>query len=198
MILDYTHFFRIDFEAGKYQTLRLKGYNPGSEPDVLLNGRRFSDKWKAPKVEVANPEKERADFLWLPPNTLVARQHVAKVLDRTLIYQMEWLPLDFKEEKLVAINPRTCAPCLDLNNSVVERDPATNKITAIKEYAFIPYRVPGITLFKVPQLNGLENYCHSGYRAPEDDFKATVHRNDFTGLRFTEIWRCRTEDVFDG
>ena len=197
MSLPETCFFRAEFESGKYQTLRLKGYIPGSEPDVLLNGRRFSEKWKAPCVEVTNPELERGDFMWLPPNTLVARKHVARILDRTLIYQMEWLPLDFKEEKLIAINPRTCAPCLDLENSVVERDSETNKITAIKEYRFIPHRVPGITLFKVPQLNGLETYCHSGYRALEDDFKATVQRHNYTGLRFTEIWRCRTADVFD-
>jgi len=182
--------YKVTFDTARFRTLSLRPEEQSQHPDMLLNGRRLAATWVASKVYCPDPEKPAGDFYYLAPQTIVLRPRAYKLLNTTNYYYAEELPLDFPEERLVALNIMPNINCFDRSAAEFETDPSTGKITAITKYAFHPRRVIYMetTLFKIPEMDGVETFCHEGVRDRELGFRYRVEKSKLQGLQFEKVF----------
>jgi hypothetical protein len=121
-----------------------------------------------------------ADFPWLGPHVLVLRERAVAALGPALRSCGELLPLSCPDAELWLFHPLTVADALDEQASAIVRF-ADGGILTVERYAFHPDKVPGVPVFKVPQL----------MRGPlfvTDSFVEQVRASNLTGFGCSAVW----------
>jgi len=116
---------------------------------------------------------------------------------RTNIFEAECLPLDFSEEQLTAFNFTANVNGLDEDNSEFESDPSSGEIAKITKYAFFPRRIVTheSTVFKIPQMNGVETFCLEGIRDKNLEFRYAVESKNLKGLEFEKVFEFKSSEL---
>lgn len=187
--------YKITFDTEHCRTLSLCPGEESKNPDILLNGRKRLSNWIAPMVYCPDPEKTVGDFYLLPPSTIVPRSRAYKLLNKTNYYIAEELPLEFNEENVVALNFTANVNCFDKENAEYKTDPLTGKISSIKKYAFHPRRVvyTESTVFKIPEMDGIETFCYEGVRDRDLEFRYRVESKKLQGLLFEKVFEFSSD-----
>ena len=97
------------------------------------------------------------------------------------------LPLVFREHNLQICNVLESAECVDEERSEWYLDPRTNQRRNVRHPFFEPNKLPGSTLFKIPQMPQ-QIFVWEQTGEPDDEFKACVEANKLTGLVFELVW----------
>ena len=97
----------------------------------------------------------------------------------------EILPLDSKSGKFYAYNATTIVDALDKSLSEViyfssSSSPDDVRAMDVEEYAFVPFKVQGVVVFRIPQL-GTEVFV-------TDVFEQRVRENNLQGFDLQEVW----------
>jgi hypothetical protein len=180
--------YKFSFDTQNFRSLALA---PDQDPSLIaFNGSQRQETWQPLKVQCPDSAKPLDDFYGLHPSCLVARPRAKKLLGAGY-FEAEYLPLIFDDEPLFIINFTACRTILDVENSQVERDPATNQICRIRNYAFHPRRFPRSSVFKIAECDSQEMFCYRGVKDAKDEFYNRVHSRKLTGLIFEEVWTVR-------
>ena len=188
--------YKIHFELDRWQSLRVVEPRLEANGDLLLNGRKRKNAWVPPRVEVEDVEKEKGDLYWMPPNTLVVRPRAKKLFEEDYYFDAEYLPLEFDEEELYALNFTGCFACLNREKSDLDINPENGEVTGIKKYVFYPHRFSFTTVFKIPELNGLESFCYEGIKDEDQEFRFRVEQCLIRGLHFEKVFSFPSRAVY--
>lgn len=123
--------------------------------------------------------KPKSDFPTLGTTPVFSERAVDTLLD-LLVANGEILPLDVEGEKYFAYNPTRTLDALDQDHSVLVRFPATGRILDIKQYVFLPDKLDGTAIFRLPMFRG------SAFVTNE--FAARVREGELTGFRLVKVW----------
>jgi hypothetical protein len=176
---------RVSFQFERYQSLHLDDQLDAEQ--LRLDGDRKGASWRPPRVYVDDPGLERGDFLHLfGVSALVCSARAVEVLER-LAVAVELLPVAVDGERLTLVNVVERRNCLDGSATEWSLAPDGARLYPIR-YSFHPGRLPGSTLFKIPETAAAEVLCHDGALDPMDEFKHAVEYHKLTGLQFEELW----------
>jgi hypothetical protein len=142
------------------------------------------DGWVPPRAYVHNPKRKAGDFFKLVPGALVCSPRAVGVLRGVLEMAGELLPLPVEGHEVTVLNVLECVNCLDEGRSDFDSDRARSR------YVFLPERLSGSTLFKVPRTAAAEILTVEGRPGndPEEEFEPLVEANNLTGLVFELVW----------
>jgi hypothetical protein len=122
--------------------------------------------------------KPKSDFPTLGTTPVFSERAVDTMLE-LLVANGEILPLDVEGEKYFAYNPTRTLDALDQDRSEIVRFP-TGRILDVKQYVFLPDKLDGTAIFRLPLLRG------SAFVT--DEFAALVRQGELTGFRLVEVW----------
>jgi hypothetical protein len=188
--------YKITFDIDRYRTLIVKDTRFGPDADFLLNGWKKADTWIAPKVVCPDPQKELGDFYFLPPSSIVVRPRAKKLFQKECYFEAEYLPLDYEGEELFALNFLACRTALNADESVLEKNPAGGEVIKIIKYVFYPHRFCDTSVFKIPEMNGIETFCYEGRWNREFGFRNRVLTRHLKGLLFEPIYEFPTSKLW--
>ena len=148
-----------------------------------FDGRPMADGWSALEVAVLIEEPRDAelpasDFPWLVGSPPVFSARAAEALADLLKGRGELLPLAFEEGEYYAFNVTRLSNALDEERSEFEYYP-DGGIMEIVRHTFLPERLVGETIFKLPQ-SGVYEYV-------TDPFVERVREAGLTGFLFDRI-----------
>jgi hypothetical protein len=169
--------------AFKYQAITMK------DPSDRKGLREFKAIKKLPnwefdkKIFIIDNELEKGDFYNFMPTCLVMREKAYTVLNGVLKEHDEILPWKVESENIFVLN------VLTNSNSIIE-DKSNMDALSSRDWklCFDQNRLPDSSIFKIPQDNYFDIFCHQGLLPPEKDFKHLVESNNLKGLEFKEVW----------
>ncbi len=177
--------FEIDFDVSRYQVLLVDGSDefafPYLDTMAFLEG-RLGNAWKPPPVYVDKPLLKRPDIFHLVGATgMVFGPRALAELERFALWVGELLPLPFESEVLQLLNVVEVINCLDEDSTVFDGGRAT-------VLEFHAHRIAEAPIFRIPQNQSTQLFCHEGVAEPYWEFKAAVELAGLEGLTFTEVW----------
>lgn len=177
---------RISFDVDRYQSIFIDGDDAVFRewyPMITFDGTSRRARWRPPPVWIPEPRLEAPDFWKLSgAAALICGPRALDAIDHILEFAGELLPLPIDGMELSVLNVTKDVDCLDVHSSEVDEDGVP------ETYAFLEHRLPGPSLFKIPQTDTAEVLCWEGLPVFEDDFKRQVETIGLSGLRFTEVW----------
>lgn len=180
--------FEINFDVTHYQALLVDGDDEFTFPylDVMdFQAGRVGDSWKPPPVYVDQPRLKRPDIFHLVGAIgLVFTPSALSVLERFALWVGELLPLPFGEEVFQLLNVLQVYDCLDTERTIFSGG-------AARVLEFKPHRVPEAPVFRIPQNQSAQLFCHEGVAEPFWEFKSAVEEAGLEGLTFEEVWNDR-------
>lgn len=180
--------YRVRGAVNGYQSLGAHDNAVWQTQPLWLDGTPLAGDWIPPSVHSNEPRLKVPDIWTLVgcagfvfPPAIVER--LATVLGTA----GELLPLRYQRETLFLLNTLQDINCLDHHRTswTVE---ALGVRASPTTYAFHPHRIPGSTLFKIPETDRAEVLCVEGIRDRHDEFKATVEDAGWKGLIFDLLW----------
>jgi hypothetical protein len=156
-----------------------------SEMRILddLHDRPFGSAWKPLRAEWIEEDvtdgKPKSDFPTLGTTPVFSERAVETLLD-LLVANGEILPLAMEGEKYFAYNPTRTLDALDQDRSVIVRFPTTGRILDIKHYVFLPDKLDGSAVFRLPMFRGRAFVT--------EEFAARVRDGQLTGFALVELW----------
>lgn len=175
--------YRVSSNVDKYQWLVPESESVWQGDLLEFDCKPKAASWTAPKVYVHNPKLPVGDFFNLAAGALVCGPRATEALHEHLEMAGELLPLALGSQGLTVMNVLECFNCLD--------DLRSENIGGANErYEFLPERLGGSSLFKIPQTSNAEILTVSGRpgKAPEEEFKSCVERHRLKGLEFELVW----------
>jgi hypothetical protein len=161
------------------------------DSDVLgsLIGMPVGDTWVAPSVTLFTESDFfdgtiPSDFPFLMPGVPVFSTKAAAALRDVLEIHGEVLPLSCEDcdgRDYVAFNVTTVIDALDVPRSDVKFFRDGVKVMHVTRYEFIPERLAGVAIFKLPQFVKGRVYV-------TDAFVQQVNDHGLTGFKFTPVW----------
>jgi hypothetical protein len=138
--------------------------------------------WKPVRVEWIEEDtqsgKPKSDFPTLGTTPVFSERAVDALLD-LLVENGEILPLDVEGERYFAYNVTRTLDALDQDRSVIVRYP-TGRILDISRYEFLPDKLDGSALFRLPQFRGRAFVT--------DAFAARIRDFELTGFELVNVW----------
>lgn len=173
---------KLNSDVDRYRWLALVDE---SEMRILsnLHDGPIGSAWKPIRAEWIEEDvmdgKSKSDFPTLGTTPVFSERAVDTLLD-LLVANGEILPLDVEGEKYFAYNPTRTVDALDEDRSVIVRFPATGRILDIKQYVFLPAKLDGSAIFRLPMFRGRAFVT--------DEFSARVRDGDLTGFGLVDVW----------
>jgi hypothetical protein len=138
--------------------------------------------WKPVRAEWIEEDitmgKPKSDFPTLGTTPVFSQRAVDTLLD-LLVENGEILPLEVEGESYFAYNVTRTLDALDQDRSVIVRYP-TGRILDVTRYAFLPEKLDGSPIFRLPQFRGRAFVT--------DEFAARVRDGELTGFALVEVW----------
>jgi len=148
-------------------------------------------RWESPQGYIYEPLLPSADFtdFALTSKWFATTAAVVARLSPMLEVAGQLLPLAVEDvdEPLQLLNVTETVNALNGKESDIFRGPS-GVVINVKRYVFHRKRLPGSSLFKIPETARREVLCSSGLKDSHDEFKERVEEEGLTGLRFTLIW----------
>lgn len=179
--------YRVNFDLARFQSLHVDDERV-DVAQLRLDGDPMGASWRPPRTYVDDTLRERGDFMHLfGASAIVCSARAVRVLE-DLPVAVELLSVKLDEETLTLVNVVERRNCLDHEATRWSRAQDGTPLFP-ERYSFHPRRLPGSTLFKIPETAAAEVLCHEGALDPVDEFKHAVEYHELTGLRFEELWR---------
>lgn len=181
--------FRVRGDVNSYQALLADDEAVWSTDRLALNGTPRASNWQPPTVYSDQPRLLAPDIWTLVGCAgLVFPPPAQERFDLLLAVSGELLPLPFEGEVFFLHNNLQDINCLNVEASGWLHDENGRRVL-LKRYEFHSRRLPESSLFKIPQTDTVEVLCIEGLLDPEEDFKAIVEHEGWTGLRFEPLWQ---------
>jgi len=178
--------FQISFDVDTYQALLVDGDDDFSFPffkSMQFKDGPVGDAWTPPPVYVDRPRLVRPDIFHLVGAVgMVFGPRALVELDRFISRAGELLPIPFGEEVLGLLNVVEVIDCLDQDRTVFHGGGAATVLE------FHAHRLSETPIFRIPQNQASQLFCHQGVSEPYWDFNTAVDQADLNGLVFTEVW----------
>ncbi len=151
-------------DSDKFDCLTLKSTRDEKVADKFAEGKPLAPSWR-PIAVVSEPRPKKAgDFPSLFGYMPVFSQRAWDGLRPLISTAVEALPIKHPSgEPYFAINVVAVVDALDLKKSKVVRYP-TGQVMAIEEYVFMPKKLAGHHLFKIPESKGREVLLSEEFR----------------------------------
>lgn len=154
-----------------------------------LDGTPRAEIWTAHKMQPFSVSLECGDFSYVSGAcSLLIWPRARKILRDVIQQSGELLPVDIGKDECCLLNVTECVDCLDERATVWVYGKETRKPIRIKEYGFVPSKLPQSSLFKIPERRKTRIYATEGLVANEQTFKWLVEANGLRGLLFKLIW----------
>lgn len=175
----------LNFELDKYDNLE-----PINEITIdeiqTFDGRSHVKDWRVLPVQRLEPEKRLelsdAPGFFIPVFSRRALECLKPLIDKNV----EFLPLDFKENEYYGINVITVLDAINYERSIYKTFSDGKKIMRFKKYAFLTEVVDGIPIFKITDERKRWSFV-------SEEFKQVVEENHLTGFIFKLIWDSEKE-----
>jgi hypothetical protein len=150
-----------------------------------LDGTPKGEGWTAPRVELLTVDQDgrplaESAFPWLGSHAPVLRRSALDSTRRLMEPHGEYLPMLCESTDLTVFNVLNVLDALDTDRSDVGRL-SDNRIIRIKRHVFIPERVRGAGIFKIPQLPLQAVYL-------TDDVADAIARLGLRGVALGLLW----------
>ena len=174
-----------------YEPLVAEGYewvNAVKERDyevfLQFDGQPRASMWKPIAVRRVRADERQAfkpsDFPWLGSHALIMRRSAVDALRDILDANGEVLPLSTDDGVELSVLNARIVDALDEANSSLMKFPGTNRIMRIKKVAFVPSKIEGVDLFRLPHR------ASSTYVS--ERFVERVKAAGLRGLVFNRSW----------
>jgi hypothetical protein len=149
-------------------------------------GRPLSDGWAPLRVTIVGENLtgmalEKGDLFYLANDVPVLSIRAAHALEALLKPHAELLPLHCRDADLVAVNVLTIIDGLDLERSIVDVFPSSNRLARIDVPMFRADRVRDIDIFRLARIHHSDLYVSKR-------FAAACESSQLRGLEFVEVW----------
>ena len=138
--------------------------------------------WKPVRAEWieedTKEEKAKSDFPTLGTTPVFSERAVDTLLD-LLVENGEILPLEVEGERYFAYNVTRTLDALDQDRSAIIRYP-TGRILDVTRYVFLPEKLDGAAIFRLPQFRGRAFVT--------DEFTRRIRDYELTGFGLVEVW----------
>jgi len=156
-----------------------------------LDGSTRAAGWRSILMELVTVDEhgtplKPSDFPWLGSHVLIAREPAANLLAARYSQEIELLPLACDDATLLALNARVVVDALDEERSAPERF-SSGRILSLGEPVFVPSRLEGLHIFKIPQMLRGATYVTG-------DFIKTMKQHGLDGIDFQPVWEDGTLD----
>lgn len=164
-----------------------------AQDDVLtyyqqFNGTPLPGSTQPLRVEMSQGQQPQADFPGLATHIPAISQRAVETLIVMLREAGELAPLSCKncDQAYHALNVTRLVDGLDPTRVEAKRFSSSRRIMRITRYAFLPERVSGLSLFKIPETALQEVYATG-------EFLNRVAASDLRGFVFNLVW---TDEAF--
>ncbi|SEM83736.1 imm11 family protein [Lihuaxuella thermophila] len=147
-------------------------------------GQPLEHDWKPIEMFVPDAKKElpKSDFPNFLTDVPIFNQNAKNAFYELLRPNGEFLPVIIEGEKHYAFNTINRIDALDEEASDVKRFKSSGRIMKVIKYKFIPEKVQGQVIFKIPQDPGSVYVSNT--------FLAKYQEHELTGLMFREVWHA--------
>ncbi len=144
--------------------------------------------WLSEGWYIYNPIDASSNFYSIPAATLIFDEAVYESDLYTLLEKSgEVLPVTIDDRYYYFLNVTACINTLNKEKTTHFLYPDGSK-GRLKDYVFLPKRIGGNPLFKIPETRKTEVLCFEGVVDPQDEFKYTYDKLGLTRLEFVEIY----------
>lgn len=157
--------------------------------DILksLDGTSRKEVWTPLKVRLVTEDDrgrhlKESDFPWLTGKAPVLKQTAVGAVGSLFELDGEFLPLSCDTARLLLFNVLKVVDALDIGRSDLTMFPNTNRIMAVRRYAFTGDHLDGEGIFRVPQL------IKSAVFVTERIVNA-VEQSNLKGVGFRLLWQ---------
>lgn len=178
--VEYMKIWQLNFELDEYDNLiPVEAFSVREIQS--FDGRSHLKEWKSIPVKRMEPERNLelsdAPGFIIPVFSKTALKYLKPLIEPNV----EILPLEFEEEEYYGINVITVVDGIDYEKSIYKTFRDGKRILAFKKYSFLPNKIEGIPIFKIPDER--TRYCFVS-----DEFKDRVEINKLTGFKFELVW----------
>lgn len=165
-------------DSDNFQYAMLDDENDWNIITYGFNGHSLKESWRPIRMYL---EKigQRTSFPGLSMRVPAVTLHAWEIVKPFVSAEVEALPLDCREEPLIALNVTNVVDCLDLAHSKVKRF-GDGSIMEIEEYAFKDNCINNFYMFVLRELP------LSGLLITER-FREIIERNQLQGLKFVTL-----------
>lgn len=170
----------------KFQTLTFSKESDAAKILDFFTGIPIKEKWFDIQTKIYlegdKPKKPASDFPSFGAGRPILSAKAVEALKDILLNNGEILPitLEGKKDSYYAFNTTTIIDALDEEKSIVTRF-KNGSVMQINKYEFIPDKLKGLTIFKIPQLVRNTVYV-------TDKFVTRVKKENLTGFDFILSW----------
>lgn len=174
-----------------YTTLRLDGFELCQPEDpndyeritVLVDGEPRQAFWTPLSMKMIHKDRRKkllpSDSPWLSSQALLFKPAAIRAMRSILCEYGELLPVICKDEEVYLFNPTRVIDALDETASSIDRF-SNGRIMHISEYVFLPERIRGVDIFKLP-MRASETYV-------QQRFVDIWNAAGLKGLEFKRVW----------
>ncbi len=177
--------YSLEADCDQYQNLTLVNVEQDLEALYQFAGTSIGAAWRPLPVETYEEEvREKrlpSDCPGLFGSLPVFSLRAVKILQPILDGNGELLPLDFEQGEYFAFNITRVVDALNEAGSEIVRFPDGKKVLAIKQFSFVPQKLEGVDIFKLPQQP-------LGMAFVTDRFVQAVRQSDLVGFNFEWLW----------
>lgn len=144
-------------------------------------GSSLANDWKPFEMIEVEENGQKYDMSKFALNPIFSEAAVHKLFEM-LKGKAEILPYSHSKDKYYAINVTNLIDCIDVRNSVIDKDTVVPEIT---KFAFIEHLIEQETIFKIPQYKATHVFVTNRFR----DY---VIESNLTGFKFNEVWNSES------
>jgi hypothetical protein len=145
-----------------------------------FNGRPLQKSEAEVELDYFSDDLPKGDYPGLIPNVPVFSERALHSLRDLLDGQGEALPVVCSGERYFLFNVTRVVDALDEDQTVFERF-SSGKIMDIEQHVFLPDRIVGLTIFKIPQVIRMDVFV-------TDPFVDRVRSAGLKGFKLPLVW----------
>ena len=144
----------------------------------VFDGRPLADGWHPLQGRLGSGAV--GEFAYLTAGTVACRDAILPEIEAFAGDEIERLSLDISDEPHSLLNVTGASPVLDLERSVVERFPESQRVYRVHKYVLNPDRLLQKWLFKIPEVARTQVFA-------TDAFRSAYETHRWTGLEFIPV-----------